>query len=44
MSLLMVEMASLLSIAVVGAVSLWTQGVALGELRNARRQAGERGG
>ena len=41
---LMVEMASLLSIAVVGAISLWTQGVALGELRDARRQAGEHGG
>lgn len=41
---LMVEMASLLSIAVVGAISLWTQGVALGELRDARGQAGEQGG
>ncbi len=40
---LMVEMASLLSIAVVGAMSLWTQGVALAELRDARGQASEHG-
>lgn len=41
---LIVETASLLSVAVVGAISLSAQGVALGDLREARGQGGGQGG
>lgn len=37
---LIVETVSLLSVAAVGSLSLWAQGVALGELRDARRPGG----
>ena len=40
---LIVEAASLLSVAVVGTLSLWAQGVALADLRNANRPAGRQG-